>query len=228
MLAFRFCSFSSRFFSWLGSSSLVFVPLLLVLSGVAPLWFAAFVVVRRFCFVRFVCPSAASLGLSGRRGRRLCRSPRFGFVRPSAAWGLRVPFPAARWACVPASGLSSLRASSFVWAVRPAVVSRRSGVVLVWWVFLSPPASYGGKFKIDISEKGKAACVLSHASPQEESEVFIVYELKIKLDDNALDKLIELQVDNCRTAMTLEKYAACLLNYQINEFYVHLQLRKKS
>jgi len=66
---------------------------------------------------------------------------------------VRVPRPvrrpvaaAGRWVCVPASALGAVRARSFVWAVRPAVVARRSGVVSFFWVFgCFPPPSLVGR-----------------------------------------------------------------------------------
>lgn len=76
-----------------------------------PLWLS-FVAVRSAAFVRIRCPRF-----------RPARSPRCGV-----------------WSCVRASSLPSFRCSRFVFAVRPAVISRRSGVVLFFWVFSTPAA----------------------------------------------------------------------------------------
>jgi len=66
-------------------------------------------VLRRLFFVRFA-------------------RPRF---RPSGAGS-------GCWCCVPAGALSVVRSRCFVWSVRPAVVRRRLGVVLFFWVWASP------------------------------------------------------------------------------------------
>ena len=123
-MLFRFCSFSSFlprwFWGWLswcfGGGLGVGVGLLLLsLSFFLPLfvffgvWLAVFLLVRRAFFVRLPRP---------RLGRF-----RFSF------W---------RWFCVPASSLSAVRASCPVWFVRPAVVCRRSGAVLCFWVLACP------------------------------------------------------------------------------------------
>lgn len=125
MFCFRFCSFSSflpRWFrGWLswcfGGCGLCagvgfFVVSLLVFLPLFVFlfcWLVVFLVVRRCCFVCFPRP----------------RLGRFRFL----FW---------RWFCVPASSLSVLRASCPVWFVRPAVVCRRSGVVLSFWVLACP------------------------------------------------------------------------------------------
>lgn len=64
------------------------------------------------------------------------------FPRP-AFWAVRgCPVWAARgWVVVPAASLSAVRASWFVGAVRPAVVCRRSGVVLFFWAWLGSPVA---------------------------------------------------------------------------------------
>lgn len=123
-MLFRFCSFSSFlprwFWGWLswcfgGGLGVGLGLFLLSLSFFLPLfvfffvWLLVFLVVRRCFFVRFP-------------------RPRLGRFRLSL-W---------RWFCVPAASLSSLRASCPVWFVRPAVVCRRSGVVLFFWVLACP------------------------------------------------------------------------------------------
>lgn len=127
MRVFRFCSLSSFLPSWFcgwllwcfDSGLLVGVCLagfsllvFLPLFVVLGLWLLVFLVVRRVFFVRFPCP-----GL-------------FGWWR-SSLWS---------WFCVPAGSLASLRAVCPVWSVRPAVVCRRSGVVLVFWCLACPAA----------------------------------------------------------------------------------------
>ena len=75
-------------------------------------------------FVRFPRPSWFPRGCGS--ACRACRSA-----------GL--PFG---WRCVPVSSLPAVRRAWFVWAVRPAVVRRRSGVLLWVWVWVSPPCSH--------------------------------------------------------------------------------------
>lgn len=58
----------------------------------------------------------------------------FGAPRP-----FRGAVPFGRWVCVPLAALPSVRASWFVWGVRPAVVRRRLGVVCAVWVWCSAP-----------------------------------------------------------------------------------------
>ena len=60
---------------------------------------------------------------------RVCFRPRF---RP-------VSGVSGRWVCVSVSSLPGVRSGRFVWAVRPAVVARRSGVVSFVWVWVSAP-----------------------------------------------------------------------------------------
>lgn len=72
-------------------------------------------------FVRFARPSWFPAGSGS-----ACRACR--------ACGL--PFG---WRCVPVSRLSAVRSAWFVWAVRPAVVARRSGELRWVWVWVSPP-----------------------------------------------------------------------------------------
>lgn len=68
-------------------------------------------VLSRVCFVRFARPRFRPVsGVSG------------------------------RWVCVSVSALSAVRLGWFVWAVRPAVVARRSGVVSFVWAWVSAPA----------------------------------------------------------------------------------------
>lgn len=119
-----FC-FVFRLWRWWSSGSLVrsvgslFPFLVLVWLGVGAVLFplfAVFLVLRRVLFVRFPRPCS----------------------RPSAAAFLSPSLRRAgvwRWRCCPASRLSAVRSSSFVFGVAPAVVSRRSGVVLFFWVY---------------------------------------------------------------------------------------------
>lgn len=70
-------------------------------------------VLSRLCFVRFARPRFRPVsGVSG------------------------------RWVCVSVSSLSAVRLGWFVWAVRPAVVARRSGVVSFVWVWVSAPSPH--------------------------------------------------------------------------------------
>lgn len=118
--AFRFCRFSAfvpRLFSWWCSllpggglpAALLVAFLLFPLFVFFAVWLLVFAVVRRLFFVRFPRPAL---------GRW-----RWSF------W---------RWSCVPSSSLPSLRASVPVWVVRPALVCRRSGAVLFFWVLVCP------------------------------------------------------------------------------------------
>ncbi len=118
MLFVRFCSFSFR---WWSGCSLPPVVALSVALLLCPLWLVGFVL-RSALFVRFPAPSFVPSGCLALR--RWCRV-------------LGLP---CGWRCVPASALSSVRSSCFVWAVRPAVLRRRSGVVLFFWVWVSPTA----------------------------------------------------------------------------------------
>lgn len=122
MLAFRFCSSVSRWrrvLSALRSSSCPFDAFVgFVLSALSLPVLCVFWVVRARCFVRFPRPA----------------------LRP---WGApsRVVCPSAGWVCVSSSSLPALfRSGRWVWSVRPAVVCRRSGVVLFFWVWVSPSA----------------------------------------------------------------------------------------
>lgn len=105
-------------------------------------------------FLSFCVSSSSGLGVLLWSLLWLCFAPLFLF-----AWVLRVslfacfrrpsrrPVGAPRcgsWRCVSASALPSVfRAGWWVWAVRPAVVRRGSGVVLWFWVFVSVPAVGG-------------------------------------------------------------------------------------
>ncbi len=125
MLAFRFCSLVLRWrrvvFSLCSSSCAfdAFVGYLLRFFS-SPLFLLGRVVFA-CCFVRFPCPA-----------RRPAGAPSLWWLSPAR----RSLFG---WRCVSSSALSSLfRSGRWVWAVRPAVVCRRSGVVLFFWVWLSP------------------------------------------------------------------------------------------
>lgn len=114
---YRFCCISSRFFRWfLGAFSGPSLHLLFIICPLLPIWLLVFLVFRRLFFVRFPRPSGFRAGLPWFRG--------FWFVFS--------------WSCVSAASLPALRRCCFVWSLRPAVVSRRSGVVLAFWVLWSP------------------------------------------------------------------------------------------
>lgn len=108
-MLFLFCRLSARFFRWFDSwsvrSSSVFLPPLLWLLS-RP-WFLCFRFVRRVFFFRFARPV------------------RFSWL---GGWGCR-------WFCCSVRRLPVVRRSFFVFAVRPAVVSRLSGRVLWVWVY---------------------------------------------------------------------------------------------
>ena len=111
---FRFLSFSARCSRALRrglSGSLLSVRV--VVAVVLLPWCLSVLLLRRLLFVRFPRPRWSPPGAP----------------RSSRCW--------ASWVCVPPSSLPSLRASSLVWAVRPAVVARRSGAVLRVWAFCS-------------------------------------------------------------------------------------------
>lgn len=107
-----FLSFWFRLCSWLGPGlgSLLAAPVFL--SSVPPFW------------------SWRGRLLSGRWVRRW---PPRSCGRGSCRSGF-----SGSWACVSPAVLRSLRLSAFVWWVCPAVVARRSGLVLRVWVFWSP------------------------------------------------------------------------------------------
>ena len=111
-------------FGWVLSC---FVPVVLAVAFTVLLAWSLVVavgrLVLRLAFVRFPRPSSV----------------------PSAAWAVARACRSAGvvprgWCCCPASALSSVRSRCFVWAVLPAVVSRRTGVVSFFWVWvgLSP------------------------------------------------------------------------------------------
>lgn len=106
---------SSRFFRavW----RLPFLSWSVCVSLVCLPWLLAFVVLRAALFVRVARPS----------------------FRPVGAVGVAGGF----WSCVPSSSLPSVRRACFVWSVRPAVVSRRSGAVLWCWVWVAPAPGAG-------------------------------------------------------------------------------------
>jgi hypothetical protein len=115
-MLFAFCSFSARFWRRLAGllrwpSSPVFACALLAAVPLLP-WLGVFLVLRALCFVRVPRP----------------RVPR--------GWG-GVSRCYASWVCVAPSALPALRASSLVFFVVPAVVCRRSGVVLRVWAWCS-------------------------------------------------------------------------------------------
>ena len=83
---------------------------------------AAVWLVSRVVWVRFPRPA---LPLSLRRFA-------FGLAGSSLLLG---------WRCVPAGALPAVRARCWVWVVRPAVVSRRSGVVSFFWVWAVLPSA---------------------------------------------------------------------------------------
>lgn len=94
------------------------------------LWAGVAVVLRSAFFVRFSSPSSAL----GSAAASVLRP----FAFPPCAWGCGgFSGCAFRWRVCSASALPSVRRSALVWAVRPAVVARRSGVVLFFWVFVA-------------------------------------------------------------------------------------------
>lgn len=134
MLFVRFSLSSFRWWRSLGASSsspfsalasLFCVPALALWLAVGlllcPLWLAG-LLVRSALFVRF---------------RRPVGCPPFG--ASVARWCRFAGLPCG-WRCVSASALPVVRSRFWVWAVRPAVVRRRSGVVCFFWVWVSPPA----------------------------------------------------------------------------------------
>ena len=111
------------------------------------------------CWVRVGC---------GRAARWSRRWPSRSCGRGSFASGFR-----GSWFCLPVSVLPALRLSAFVWAVCPAVVSRRGGVVFSVWAFVSPaPLGADGKaddrrpFSVLPALAGAfAACAASAGAP---------------------------------------------------------------
>lgn len=119
-----FLSFSFSFFRRLaaglrGFSSCVWFFVWLPLLP----WLLPSLLLRRLFFVRFPRPR---------------RWPSRSCGRPSFSSGFR-----GRWACVPVASLPAARLVWFVWAVRPALVARRSGELLWVWVFVSSPPLRG-------------------------------------------------------------------------------------
>lgn len=121
MLAFRFLRSVLR---WRRVLSSLFASCLFDAVVGCFLWllscpvFAVAWVVRRLCFVFFPCPLWRPVGAP-------------------PAWRV----PSAGWRCVASPSLASLfRSGAFVWSVRPCLVRRGSGVVLFFWVFVSPSA----------------------------------------------------------------------------------------
>lgn len=111
----------SRLFAWwragfsalpLGVAGFAVALFWLVVGAVLSPLFVVWAVLRAVLFARF---------------------PRPAFV-PSGAWAARF---GCSWRCVSAAALPRVRASRCVWAVLPAVVSRRSGVVSFFWVFVA-------------------------------------------------------------------------------------------
>lgn len=122
----RFLVFSFRFFRSVRSCSFGWF----VLAVVAP-WVVLALALRRACFVRFPSPSSAL----GPVAERVLRP----FAFPPCAWGCGgLSGCAFRWRVVSASALPFWRRSAWLWVVRPAVVSRVSGEVLFFWVFVAP------------------------------------------------------------------------------------------
>lgn len=113
----RFCSLVGRLWRWVSGGGGLFRALLAV--ALAPLW-GVWLAVRGFCFVRFPRPARCPSGLG------------------SVWFALRGSSAPVGWRCVPVSALPAVRRSCFVWAVRPAVVRRRSGVVCFVWCWVSP------------------------------------------------------------------------------------------
>lgn len=189
----RFLRFSFRFFRWLrrslssalSSSGFGLLGFCFVVFFAVPFWSCFFVVVspwlflclalRRFCFVRFPRPFAPSVS-----------SPLF--VPRLGGWGCR-------WACVPVSALSAVRACGAVWA-RPAVVARRSGLLLFVWVWL--PAG----FVPEPAEETKTKIKTKSSAANAASEKARILASKVKLD---LKRGITLQTHFVAASLILRK-----------------------
>lgn len=105
---------------WLGLAVVLALPFPFLL------WWLAFVLLRRLLFVRFPRPVAPVSS----RGSRWFPVPRSSRWFPLARWC------SPRWLCVPASSVSGWLRLVGGSAVRPAVVRRRSGVLLFAWVLV--------------------------------------------------------------------------------------------
>lgn len=112
-----FVRFIARLWSFV--SALPFWLAFPLAVALCPLWLAR-LVVRSVLFVRFPRPPHCPAGCGSIW--RYCRA-------------LGLP---CGWRCVSAGSLAGVRCSCFVWSVRPAVVRRHSGVVLFFWVWVSP------------------------------------------------------------------------------------------
>ena len=143
-----FLHYSFRFFRSYGAlvlSGCLVVGVGCFYCGVASVWFGAVLLgsvallglwacvawlLRSALFVRFPSPSAA-LGSAA----ALALRP---LAFPPCAWGCGgLSGCAYRWRVVSAAALPAVRRRLPVWVVRPAVVRRRSGLVLFFWVFVA-------------------------------------------------------------------------------------------
>ncbi len=105
---------------WLGVVAVACLPLVFLL------WWLVFVLLRRLLFVRLPRPSAPV----SPRGSRFFPLPASSPLRPVCRWW------SPRWVCVPASAVPGWLALVGGSSVRPAVVRRRSGVLLFAWVLV--------------------------------------------------------------------------------------------
>lgn len=119
---------------FLGVLAVVFAvagfPFVLAVWALSPLpfavWFGAWLLLRRLLFVRLPAPSAPVSA----RGSRWVPLPASSPFRPLCR------FASPRWVCVPASAVPGWLALVGGSSVRPAVVRRRSGVLLFAWVLV--------------------------------------------------------------------------------------------
>lgn len=119
---------------FLGVLAVVFAvagfPFVLAVWALSPLpfavWFGAWLLLRRLLFVRLPAPSAPVSA----RGSRWVPLP------PSSPFRPLCRFASPRWVCVPASAVPGWLALVGGASVRPAVVRRRSGVLLFAWVLV--------------------------------------------------------------------------------------------
>lgn len=159
------CLWLAAFLLGLGGLALVSVPLFFAV----PLFLRAVLVVARpVFFVRFVSPWAASWGLVGWRGSGFgfrCGSWRWA---PPSAWGLGVR---GSWVCVSPAALSAL--SGFGFCARPALVSRRSGVVLRFWVFVTTENPKSNKSK-NTSVKNSGVAIAPPQNPTTTLDKFVI------------------------------------------------------
>lgn len=118
----------AAFGCWLGVVAVAALP---VLFG---LWWSVFAGLRRLLFVRFPRPAA----VVSPRGSRFFPLPSSSPFFPVCRWW------SPRWVCVPASAVPGWLRLVGSGAVLPAVVRRRSGVLLFAWVCVPCVRRRGG------------------------------------------------------------------------------------